>query len=151
MAFDLKKLVKQVAAASADNRSGYIRPGEGTLKIKSVLIKEGHKGTNFITEFEVVSAKQTDPAIAPNVVGSTVAIVLPLIGERTQSSMNSIRGLVEAATNSKGEECSEEVISGFCDPKNSDTVAGTLVKFQAVQVKTKKGGDFTRVSFSPAE
>lgn len=151
MAFDLKKMVKQVAAASADNRSGYIRPGEGTLKIKQVLIKDGHKGANFITEFEVVSVKQTDPVMAPNVVGSTVAIVLPLIGERSQSSMSSIRGLVEAATKHKGEECGEDIIAEFCDPANTDEVAGMLVKFQAVQVKTKKGGDFTRISFYPAE
>lgn len=151
MAFDLKKLVKQVSAASADNRSGYIRAGEGELEIRRTEIRDGHKGPHFIVEFSVVSAKQTDPNIQPNIVGSTVASVLPLQGERATSSANTIRALVEAATKERGEACGEDIIAEFCDPKNSDTVKGTRVKFQAVQIKTKAGRDYTKVSFYPAE
>lgn len=148
MAFDLKKLVSNVATASADNRSDYIQPGQGRLAIIKIEHKDGHKGPHFICEFEVKAAEKNHATINPNRVGSKVALVLPLTGKRASSSANTIRALCEAAAGKK--DLDNDDISAIIDPANEKEVAGTEVNFTATQIKTQAGGDFTRISFYPA-
>ena len=152
MAFDLKQIVAKVAAADATGKGQYIAAGDYLLKIKKAQIKEGFSGTNYICEFEVLESKKTEAGTDPNLPGATVAFIKSLSDpKRVQMSMNDIKGLIQGCTNTNAKTCTDDVITAFLDGANEKAIVGTLVRCSAVSTKTKAGGNFTVMNFSPAE
>lgn len=119
----------------------YPVPGAYTLKINQV--KEGktrHKEDFFCAEFEVI---ESDAADRP--VGTPMSWIVMY---KHDSALNNIKSFFAAAAQLPAETITEEVSLKFIGEKQP--LAGRVVKAIATNVKTKSGGDFTKMVWNPA-
>lgn len=120
-------------------RSEYLKAGQYLLEIQAIKMGESRSGENyFLSEFKIIES--SNPELPPG------APVTWMTMKRFESFLKGIKAFIAAAAG-----CTiDEVTQAICDAAVSEDqpLAGVRVSAFAKDIKTKKGGDFTKVMFS---
>lgn len=131
-----------IGKGQPSNRSNYIEAGVYPVlyceQLKLVTSKTS-PDRFFIAEFTILESK-----VSSHPSGITMAWVCNL---RHQSSGGNVREFIATLANDSIEQVDAEVARYATSEKNP--MRGRLIRLEATQVKTKKGGDFTRCKWVP--
>jgi hypothetical protein len=120
-------------------RSEYLKAGQYLLEIQAIKMGESRSGEGFfLSEFKIIES--SNPELPPG------APVTWMTMKRFESFLKGIKAFIAAAAG-----CTiDEVTQAICDAAVSEDqpLAGVRVSAFAKDIKTKKGGDFTKVMFS---
>ena len=120
-------------------RSEYLKAGQYLLEIQAIKMGESRNGEGyFLSEFKIIES--SNPELPPG------APVTWMTMKRFESFLKGIKAFIAAAAG-----CTiDEVTQAICDAAVSEDqpLAGVRVSAFAKDIKTKKGGDFTKVMFS---
>lgn len=131
--------------AKTSERLPNIRPGLYTLQVQALkAFTSRAKGPMFVAEFSVLESSGPD-ANAP---GSSASHIIKM---SLDSALGNIQGLMAAVLNVPTEKVTESICDEAVSAKGSELVKGAKVRAEATVVKTKAGGDFTRVRYRPFE
>ena len=121
----------------------YLTPGSYTLEVEEVKTFESQqkKGRHyFCAEFTVLST--TSPDYTPGERGSW------LVNMDQPSALSNIKGFAASLSPEASEsEINEEIMNQMVSSENP--AAGAKMKATAYNVKTRAGGDFTKVTWGP--
>jgi hypothetical protein len=132
-------------------KSAYFAPGVFLASVLCCRARDGHKGEAFIVEFKIhESSNKENPA-------ETEASWVRKFGNKEQSEMSQ-RAIIAFVTAALGYEVTEDnvtkvkgsfrkLIERITGEENM--LAGKMVRIEATAIKTKAGGDFTLLKFSP--
>lgn len=139
--------------AQTFDRGTFFKPGAYTLKIVNCLTKQTVKsGEGFIVEFEIMET--SDPVNHP--VGSKASWFqklanVPVAFGAIKEFLAAVYGFdlrtQKAQFDAQMGPQIEAYAAAASDGRNN--LAGQIVKVQTEQVKTQKGGDFTRHAWTP--
>lgn len=133
---NLVNIFKGIGKAPLSFGGNYVLPGMHTFKIKECkLITSQQKAADmFIAEMEVIES--SNDAMIP---GSTRSWVCNF---QHASALSNVKSFLVAALNCTPEDLDEEIASGVVN--QPDCLAGITIACEANNVKTRKGGDFTK-------
>ena len=121
-------------------RNEYLKAGQYLLEIQAIKMGESSRTGEgfFLSEFKIIESSNAElPPGAP---------VTWMTMKRFESFLKGIKAFIAAAAG-----CTiDEVTQAICDAAVSEDqpLAGVRVSAFAKDIKTKKGGDFTKVMFS---
>lgn len=131
-----------IEQARTSDKLPYIQPGNYLLEVESIkLVDSRTKGAIFCAEFKVLDAKGE----GANPIGSRCSHLIVINGN--DSALGNIKSFVQALTGDTN--ITKAMVDALVGPENP--AAGETVRAEAFLTKTKRGTDFTRVSYSPAE
>lgn len=141
-----RSLFAKIHTKKQSGGGDYIAPGRYRLRIKKISAPESRKDegqTNFIAEFEVLECEGSKGAEAPFKAGDDVTWLVKM---SWKSALDNINGFFCAVANCEPHEVTETA----CEEAVSDDnpCAGIVVNALAYNVKTRDGGDFTKVNWS---
>ena len=128
-----------IEKVEVSQRSEYLQPGSYVLEIQAIKEGTSRSGEDyFLSEFKIIESSNDElPAGAP---------VTWMTMKRFDSFLKGVKAFIAAAAG-----CTvDEVTQAICDAavSSDQPMAGARVSAFAKNIKTKKGGDFTKVSFS---
>lgn len=135
--------------ATKDRQSGggnWWKAGSYLAKITKVEFRNGHKGQSYIVECEVLASN--NPAV---LVGETRSQVIKMDKESASGNIGSFVCVCCALLSGKNLdnpdacEIEESDIEASCGP--DQPFVGLEVAVEAVDIKTKAGGDFTKIIY----
>jgi len=134
-----------IETAEVTGGSQYIQPGQHTLKVKSVTIRESKKvadKTYFIAEFTVMESSSES-----HTAGSTATWLVDMAKPTKETAYGNIKEFVIALLKCNA----DEVTFQLCDELvgASQPGVGMCVLAEAWHKPTTTGGVFTRISWSP--
>lgn len=143
-----------VENAQVIRRGNNITPGDYVAKLLSAEFKQGRKGNYMILELQVlVSSYIADnPQFAGcNPEGSTITVFV----KQNDSFLGNVKEIVLAVSGFDDQGHSRDETDPVTQDECNQLVspaqpfAGAVVYMEARQIKTKAGGDFTRVNWWP--
>jgi|DEB0MinimDraft_3_1074331.scaffolds.fasta_scaffold28200_2 hypothetical protein len=128
-----------IEKVEVSQRSEYLQPGSYVLEIQAIKEGTSRSGEDyFLSEFKIIESSNDElPAGAP---------VTWMTMKRFDSFLKGVKAFIAAAAG-----CTvDEVTQAICDAavSSDQPMAGARVSAFAKNIKTKKGGDFTKVTFS---
>lgn len=126
--------------AKPTGSGNYIKPGLHDLEIESVKYLPSSQKANtafYIVEFKVLGS---NGGHAP---GEKVSW---LVNMANQPALGAIKGFLVAALNAEDEKEIDDNVA-LASTHADQPCKGVVVKCQAIQIKTKKGTDFTKCTF----
>ena len=135
-------LFKGIAKAKATQGGVYIVPGNYLFEIQACKEGRTRKGDGFfVAELKVIETDNSDRPVG--------SICSWMAMDAHDSFLNNVKAFVCGVTGSEdNEEIDEETLDTIVGEKQP--LAGTQVKCQATNVKTRAGGDFTRCNWFAA-
>lgn len=134
-------LFKGIESAKTSKGGVYPLPGVYTLEITSAKTGVSRaKRHFFVAEFRVLASTNAD---RPE--GSEMSWMVMLDHD---SALGNIKAFLSAATGSAEDEIDEAGVEAVVSAANP--LKGCKVRASAVNVKTRAGGDFTKMSWSAA-
>lgn len=126
--------------AKPTGSGNYIKPGLHDLEIESVKYLQSSQESGkafYIVEFKVLGSN------AGHAPGEKVSW---LVNMANKPALGAIKGFLVAAFNAKDEKEIDDDVA-LASTHADQPCKGAVVKCQAVQIKTKKGADFTKCTF----
>lgn len=158
---DIDKLFDGMAKAEIFGKGNYLEEGLYVLESKNFFVKEGHKGTSFVSEFTVVESNNAaHPAGSTAswvinfdndyIFGNISELVIALLGqENTRENQvdAAFRDEVELITRAVcGSKKAQEALGGNY---SEGMLNGIRVKVETKKKATQKGGEYTAHKWSP--
>lgn len=151
----LAAALKKIAQSKAAGGGNYILDGRYVFAIKNVILKEGHKGVSFITEFFVMEAQPAAYEVAGktpafNPVGSECSFIANMSKE---SGPGNIKAFVLALLGLKEEEVTPEDFEKTLDELlgKDNPVRGYVIGCTTFRKVTRDGKDITLPNWSTLE
>jgi hypothetical protein len=120
----------------------YVLPGVYMFEILACKAGETRSGVPFfVVELKILESNNDDRPV-----GSECSW---FVGLDKEPALGNIKQFVSAATGSPLDEVDEEAVELIVSKDNP--LAGHVIHASAINIKTKKGGDFTRVKWSPVD
>ncbi len=130
---------------SASQGGVYVIPGVYSLEVDCLKVGKSRAGRDFfVAEFFVLES--TNPE---RPVGCKMSWMVTLDPSYLETSLGNIKSFLSVLTSSPTHEVDEAAVEMAVSAANP--CAGMKIKASAVNTKTKKGGDFTKVTWIPAE
>lgn len=127
-----------IEKAASSDRLPYIQQGSYLLEIDAVkVISTRGKGDMFIIEAKVLESAGANA----NEVGSKLSHLIKMSND---SAMGNIKAFVSALTGDS--KVTSETVDKIISAENP--AAGTKVRADAFNIKTRAGADFTRVNYT---
>lgn len=151
----LQAALKKIAQSKAAGGGNYILDGRYVFAVKNVILKEGHKGVSFITEFIVMEAQPAAYEVAGktpphNPVGSECSFIANMSKD---SGPGNIKAFVLALLGAKEEDVSaEDFEATLGDLIGKDNPArGKIIGCTTFRKTTQQGKDITLPNWSTLE
>lgn len=118
----------------------YLTPGNYTLEIQAVKTGRTRQNRNFfVVEFNIIESDVPDRKAGMNASWMTMLDF--------DAALGNIKKFVAVAAGVEIADVDEPGVEAVVSESNP--LKGTKIRCQAVNVKTQRGGDFTKVTFFP--
>jgi hypothetical protein len=131
----------KIGEAKFSDGGVYLLPGVYRLKIKSVKQDKARAGFEYVAvEFEVVESTCIERAP-----GSICSWMVKLSPDYVETALGNIKQFMSSAAGCSMEQVNEQIAEAIVSDKQP--LAGRYVRASAVNIKTKRKTDFTKVKF----
>ena len=149
-------ILKQISEAKTSEGGNYIRSGTYVLEVKKIIVKKNRKGIpdgigEFIVRESIATGRDLEGKdTAPNKVGETVASVIDLTKDTGPGNFKAMLLGVLGVEDKPGDAEFAQKIQKNAGIIISDSqpARGTLVRCEAVTIRKKDGGPFTKLNWS---
>lgn len=125
---------------SANNGSNRLKPGRYTLRVLKTGVNQGHYGTRFIAEFEVLESRASEGE--PTAAGSTGSWTIDIAGQYGKSGIAEVKAFLGACKGLTADQANAdktlEAFMNSCAGPASPAI-GMTVATEAYSKATKTG------------
>lgn len=133
----------KISEAKFSDGGVYLLPGVYLLKVRSCKQIRARAGFDaVVVEFEVVKSSNQE-----RLPGSIVNWMVKLDPAYLETALGNIKQFMASVANCDMNAITEQVAEVFTSDKSP--LPGRLVRASAVNIKTKRGSDFTKVKYFP--
>lgn len=136
---------------NANNGSNRLKPGRYTLRVLKTGVNQGHYGTRFVAEFEVLESHASEGE--PTAAGSTGSWTVPVTGQYGKSGIAEVKAFLGACrgltTDQANADKTLESFMNSCAGPESPAI-GLEVATEAYAKMTKAGHTMIKHMWIPA-